>query len=137
MPSGAISGFGSRREDRETALRILYAAETQGRENLEVLNEQPVKPESYVYDLIEGIASKREEIDSLIENNAEEWRLERMPVVDRAVLRVAVLELINFPETSIATVINEAVELAGEYSTENSKRFVNGLLSEIADQVRK
>ena len=137
MPSGAISGFGSRREDRETALGILYAAETQVRENLEVLNEQPVKPESYVYDLIEGIASKREEIDSLIENNAEEWRLERMPVVDRAVLRVAVLELINFPETSIATVINEAVELAGEYSTENSKRFVNGLLSEIADQVRK
>ena len=136
MPSGTSSGFGSRREDRETALGVLYAAETQGRENLEVLNEQPVKSESYVYDLIEGIASKRQEIDSLIESNAEEWRLERMPVVDRAVLRVAVLELINFPETSIATIINEAVELVGEYSTENSKRFVNGLLSQIADQVR-
>ena len=51
MPSGVSSGFGSRREDRETALGILYAAETQGRENLEVLNEQPVKSESYVYDL--------------------------------------------------------------------------------------
>ena len=95
-----------------------------------------MKPESYVYDLIEGIASKREEIDLLIENNAEEWHLDRMPVVDRAVLRLAVLELINFPETSIATVINEAVELVGEYSTENSKRFVNGLLSQIANQVR-
>ena len=82
MPSGASSGFGSRREDRETALGVLYAAETQGRENLEVLNEQPVRPDSYVYDLIEGIASKRQEIDSLIESNAEEWRLERMPVVD-------------------------------------------------------
>ena len=133
MPSVGNRGFGSRREDRETVLGILYAAETQGRENLEVLSEQPVKPESYVYELIEGIASKQEEIDLLIENNAEEWRLERMPVVDRAVMRLAVLE---FPETSIATVINEAVELVGEYSTENSKRFVNGLLSEIADQVR-
>ena len=98
MPSAGNRGFGSRREDRETVLGILYAAETQGRENLEVLNEQPVKPESYVYDLIEGIASKREEIDLLIENNAEEWHLDRMPVVDRAVLRLAVLELINFPE---------------------------------------
>ena len=133
MPSAGNRGFGSRREDRETVLGILYAAETQGRENLEVLNEQPVR---YVYDLIEGIASKREEIDLLIENNAEEWHLDRMPVVDRAVLRLAVLELINFPETSIATVINEAVELVGEYSTENSKRFVNGLLSQIANQVR-
>jgi N utilization substance protein B len=136
MPSGASSGFGSRREDRETALGILYAAETQGRENLEVLNEQPVESESYVSDLIKGISSKQEEIDLLIERNADEWRLERMPVVDRALLRLAVLELLNFPETSIATVINEAVELAGEYSTENSKRFVNGLLSQIADQVR-
>ena len=136
MPSGTSSGFGSRREDRETALGILYAAETQGRENLEVLNEQPVEPESYVSDLIKGISSKQEEIDLLIERNADEWRLERMPVVDRALLRLAVLELLNFPETSIATVINEAVELAGEYSTENSKRFVNGLLSQIADQVR-
>ena len=136
MPSVGNRGFGSRREDRETVLGILYAAETQGRENLEVLSEQPVKPESYVYELIEGIASKQEEIDLLIENNAEEWRLERMPVVDRAVMRLAVLELINFPETSIATVINEAVELVGEYSTENSKRFVNGLLSQIANQVR-
>ena len=95
-----------------------------------------MEPESYVFDLIKGISSKQEEIDSLIERNADEWRLERMPVVDRALLRLAVLELLNFPETSIATVINEAVELAGEYSTENSKRFVNGLLSQIADQVR-
>ena len=93
MPSVGNRGFGSRREDRETVLGILYAAETQGRENLEVLSEQPVKPESYVYELIEGIASKQEEIDLLIENNAEEWRLERMPVVDRAVMRLAVLEL--------------------------------------------
>ena len=136
MPSASSSRFGSRREDRETALGILYSAEAQGRENLEVLNEQPVQAESYVHELILGIKENQETIDSLLEKNAEDWSIERMPVIDRAVLRIAVLELINFPETSIATVINEAVELVGEYSTENSKRFVNGLLSEIADQVR-
>ena len=136
MPSASSSSFGSRREDRETALGILYSAEAQGRENLEVLSEQPVQAESYVHELILGIKENQETIDSLLEKNAEDWSIERMPVIDGAVLRIAVLELINFPETSIATVINEAVELVGEYSTENSKRFVNGLLSEIADQVR-
>ena len=115
---------------------IPLLSRSQGRENLEVLNEQPVQAESYVHELILGIKENQETIDSLLEKNAEDWSIERMPVIDRAVLRIAVLELINFPETSIATVINEAVELVGEYSTENSKRFVNGLLSEIADQVR-
>ena len=136
MSSASSSSFGSKLKDRETALGSLYSAETQGRESLELLNEQPVKAESYVYELISGVTEKLEVIDSLLEKNADEWRLERMPVIDRAVLRIAVLELITFPETSIATVINEAVEIVGEYSTEKSKRFVNGLLSEIADQVR-
>ena len=80
MPSASSSSFGSRREDRETALGILYSAEAQGRENLEVLNEQPVQAESYVHELILGIKENQETIDSLLEKNAEDWSIERMPV---------------------------------------------------------
>ena len=136
MSKNSNSGFGSRREDRETVLGILYAAETQNRKFFEVLAEQPVIPESYVQVLVEGITERQSEIDALIEKHADEWRLDRMPAVDRALLRIAVYEIMCKQTITTATIINEAVELAGEYSTDKSKRFVNGLLSEIAEKVR-
>ena len=70
MSSASSSSFGSRREDRETALGILYSAETQGRESLELLNEQPVKAESYVYELISGVTERGLYVE-IIENKCE------------------------------------------------------------------
>jgi N utilization substance protein B len=77
------------------------------------------------------------EIDALIESHSVDWALDRMPVVDITLLRVATYELCHRPDIPTAAVISEAVELAAEYSTEESGRFVNGLLAAIAKEVRK
>ena len=82
------------------------------------------------------MASNRERIDELISWNLVDWTLERMPAVDRNVLRLAVAELLACPEVPTAVILNEAVELASAYSTDDSGRFVNGVLATLALQVR-
>ena len=76
------------------------------------------------------------EIDDLIRRFAKDWTLERMPVVDRNLLRIGIYELLQRPDVPTAAVISEAVELARRYSTEESGRFVNGMLGRIAEEVR-
>ncbi len=75
----------------------------------------------------------REEIDELIASYAQGWTIERMPNVDRAILRIASWEMLHNPEVPAAVAINEAVALAKEYSTDDSSRFVNGVLGKIAE----
>jgi N utilization substance protein B len=101
-----------------------------------VLDELPVAPQPYATELAKGVEDHQARIDELISKHAIDWSLERMPVVDRAVLRMATFELGWSGDVPTSVVISEAVELAKEYSTEDSGGFVNGLLATIAHELR-
>ena len=95
---------------------------------------EPDRQASWLYarEIVDGVADHRDEIDELIASYAQGWTIDRMPNVDRAVLRLASWELLHNPEVPAAVAIDEAVELAKEYSTDDSARFVNGVLGKIA-----
>ena len=127
---------GSRREARERALALLYEAEAKAETPAAVVTALPVEPDAYAERLVLGVGEHGDAIDGLIRRYARGWKLERMPSIDRAVLRVAIYELLFEPGVPTAAVVSEAVELASEYSTDESGRFVNGLLARIAGEVR-
>ena len=126
----------TRRAARERALELAYECEQRGLSAAQLLAELPVDPDEYARRLVEGVDDHRDEIDALIRKYSEHWALERMPVIDRALLRMGTYELGWIPETPTAVAITEAVELAKEYSTKDSGRFVNGLLARITEDVR-
>jgi N utilization substance protein B len=130
-------GEGPRHEAREQALALLYEAELKSVDPARLLEALPAAPDPFAHELVEGVAMYRERIDSLIADAAFSWDIERMPVVDRTVLRLATYELLEQPETPVAVVIDEAVELVKQYSTEESGGFVNGVLSNVARQVHR
>lgn len=125
-----------RSEARERALDLLYEADAKDLSVAEVLTALPVPPDDLAVLLVEGVAARRVEIDALLAEHARGWTLERMPVIDRTVLEVAVFELMGRPDVPTAVVIDEAVELAKRFSTDDSGRFVNGMLATIAPLVR-
>jgi transcription antitermination protein NusB len=133
---GASLAPGERRRSRERALELLYEAESKGVTPDVLLVELQVRPEQYATELIQGVVERAGEIDELIVRHSKEWALDRMPVVDRQLLRMATFELVARPDVPTAVVLDEAVELAKSYSTENSGRFVNGVLAAIALNVR-
>ena len=116
---------------RKRALDILHAADSLDRPVLEVLAENPDEKE-FTRELVSGVVEHREELDELIRRYADRWVLERMPIVDRNLLRMGIFELLHRPDIPNAATINEAVELAKLLSTEDSGRFVNGLLGRVA-----
>jgi transcription antitermination factor NusB len=129
-----------RRKAREIALAFLYQWDVRGDEVLPELDELLVKDRrepdvaDYVKILVRGTIEKRAEIDKRISDAAEHWRIERMAVVDRNVMRMATFEMAFRGEDVPAKVaINEAIELAKRFSTEQSGAFVNGVL----DRVRR
>ena len=128
--------LGTRRQARELALSLLYEADTKSAAPGTVLADFPIDPDPFAADLVAGVGDHQAEIDDLIRRFAKDWTLERMPVVDRNLLRIGVYELLLRPDVPTAAVISEAVELAGRYSTEESGRFVNGMLGRIAEEVR-
>jgi transcription antitermination protein NusB len=132
----AVPGEGPRHEARERALALLYEAEMKRLGTEEVLAALSVVPDPFTVALVEGVGTHEERIDALMAAAAKGWEVERMPVLDRSILRLATYELIAEPEVPVAVVIDEAVELAKQYSTEFSGGFVNGVLSTIARQVR-
>jgi N utilization substance protein B len=121
-----------RRAARERALELLYEAEAKNTPAADIVDGLPVAPDAYACTLVVGVDDHRDEIDALVAGYAKGWTLERMPAVDRALLRLATYELLHHPEVPIAVVISEAVELASQFSTDDSSRFVNGVLSAIA-----
>jgi transcription antitermination protein NusB len=125
-----------RHQQRERALSLLYEAELKGESPLTVLEALPVRPDAYVCTLLHGAAATRTEADSRITAASVGWPLDRMAVIDRLVLRLAVAELLDTEGPPKAVIIDEAVELAKTYSTDDSGSFVNGILSTIAAQVR-
>lgn len=127
---------GSRRGARERAFSLLYEAEAKSESPSTVVDDLPIEPDPYASRLVLGVQAHADEIDGLLSRYAKGWKLERMPAVDRAVLRVAVYELLAEPGVPTAAVVSEAVELASQYSTDESGRFVNGLLARIAIETR-
>jgi len=134
---GELGGVpGGRHEARERAMHLLYEAEQKRLDLNDLLAQLPVAPDPYAVGLVEGVAASRPEIDETISACARGWTLHRMPALDRAVLRIATYELAHRPDVPTGAVINEAVELAKTYSTADSGRFVNGVLSAVAKRVR-
>ena len=133
---GVPTGEGPRHAARERALSLLYEAEMKRAGVAEVLASLRVAPDPFAVGLVEGVVAHEERIDALIAGAAVGWDLSRMPVLDRSILRLATYELLAERDVPVAVVIDEAVELAKEYSTEDSGRFVNGVLSTVARQVR-
>ena len=127
---------GTRREARERAVSLLYEAELKTQTPDEVLADLPVPPEDFVVDLVSGVGKHQARIDELIGAHAIDWTLDRMAAVDRNILRLAVYELLHRPDVPSAVVLSEAVELATRYGTDESTRFVNGLLASVAKDVR-
>jgi N utilization substance protein B len=134
--AAASPGEGPRHEARERALALLYEAEMKQLRTVEVLEALLVAPDPFTVALVQGAAAQEEHIDALMAAAAKGWEVERMPVLDRSILRLATYELIAEPEVPVAVIIDEAVELAKQYSTEFSGGFVNGVLATIARQVR-
>ena len=126
----------TRRAARERALGLAYECEQRDVSGATLLAGLPVPPHEYAERLVLGVDEHRDQIDAIIAKFSEHWSLERMPVVDRALLRIGTYELGWLPEVPTAVVITEAVELAKQYSTKDSGRFVNGLLSRIAAELR-
>jgi N utilization substance protein B len=116
---------------------LLYEAETKSLRPSELLAELPVVPEDYAVELVLGVEKMGGELNELVSRHATGWTVDRMPMIDRCVLKVAAFELLGKPEVPVAVVLDEAVELAKSYSTEDSGRYVNGVLSAIAGEVRE
>lgn len=125
-----------RSDSRERALNLMYEAHTKGIGVDEVLAAQVVAPDALTDLLVRGSERTREQADSLISAKSKGWTLQRMPVLDLAVMRLATFELLERPDVPTAVVLDEAVSLAKRYSTDDSGRFVNGVLASIADEVR-
>ena len=130
----------ARRKARKRALDVLYEADLRAVPLREVLSSYvdrlPVpRPEhlGYAVALVEGVADHADRIDELIASYAEGWTLDRMPVVDRNLARIAVYELIFRDDIDDPVAITEAVELAKSLSTEDSPRYLNGVLGRIAE----
>ena len=125
-----------RTDAREQAIILLYEAEQRSISPLDIVSERGIASEDLATELLQGIEASREMIDSEIVAHARGWALERMPALDRAILRLAIHELRSRGDVPTAVVIDEAVELAKRFSTDDSGRFVNGVLAAVAKTVR-
>lgn len=125
----------ARSKARKRALDMLFEADLRGTDPVSTLAERSASADrpvpEYVATLIEGVTGNQQRIDEILRSYAEGWTLERMPAVDRAILRLGVYELLWRTDIPDAVAINEAVELAKALSTDESPRFVNGVLGRI------
>lgn len=125
-----------RTDAREQAIMLLYESEQRSEAATELLKDRGVVSEELTQLLLAGVEAHRSLIDEKIVENARGWVLERMPALDRAILRLAIFELVGRADVPVAVIIDEAVELAKRFSTDDSGRFVNGVLAAVAKQVR-
>lgn len=131
--------MGTRRKSREIAMQMLYQGDLgkQKPEEVERLfwesrEETDDETRGFADDLHRVATAREDEIRALIEQYAKNWRMERMPAVDRSLLRVAVGEMIAYPKTPPAVIINETLEVARKYAAPESLQFLNGVLDAIA-----
>ena len=126
--------MGARRKARELALQMLFENDVSGTEPDEMFSRSADLAKSsegvgsFTKRLVSGTLGHREALDRIISKQAEHWRLSRMPIVDRNILRLALYELLYEPETPRPVVIDEALEIAKRFSTPQSSQFINGIL---------
>jgi transcription antitermination protein NusB len=127
----------ARSKARKRALDVLFEAEVRGEPVLELLAERAAAADppvsDYAAELVRGVHAHQEQIDTLLGEHAHGWTLERMPAVDRNILRIGAYELLWSKDVPDPVAISEAVLLAGELSTDDSSAFVNGLLARLLD----
>ena len=127
----------ARSKARKRALDVLFEAEQRGEPPLAVLEARTIQADppigSYAIELVQGVQAHRDDIDDLLARHARGWTLERMPAVDRNILRIGAYELLWGAEIPEAVAISEAVLLAKDLSTDASPAFVNGLLGKLAE----
>ena len=117
-------------------MTLLYEAELKGERPESVLAALPMAPDPYVTTLVRAVGERMDEIDAMLGEAAIGWDVDRMAVVDRNVLRLAAAELLACDDVPTAVILNEAVDLASAFSTDDSGRFVNGVLATVAVAVR-
>jgi transcription antitermination protein NusB len=127
----------ARSKARKRALDVLFEADLRGNPPLETLDDwlrrsDPPVP-NYAREIVEGVVGNLPRLDEAIASTAREWSLERMPSVDRTILRLATYELLCRDDVPVAVVIDEAVELAKSLSTDESPAFVNGVLAKVKE----
>ncbi len=129
----------TRRVARETALRAVYVIEMRNCDVADALGDSLVvnteSPPAYTVRLLTHVERYREHLDDLIRAKVEKWEFHRIAVIDRLILRLAVAELLYFPDVPPKVSINEAIEIAKSYSTDKSGRFVNGVLDAIFSDI--
>lgn len=131
----------SRSKSRKRALDALYAAELNKLDAMELLSNAQTTAEGrqnqdaifdYAETLVRGVTTELSTLDARLQNLAEGWKLERMPNLDRALLRMGAWEILHNPEVPNEVAISEAVNLASEFSTDDSPKFINGVLARLA-----
>ena len=131
----------ARTKARKRALDILFSSDVRGDEIALTLAaeakraaSEPAREASWLYarEIIDGIIDHRDDIDDIIVTHSRDWKLDRMPTVDRALLRIGAWEILYNDEVPTAVAIDEAVELAKEFSTDDSGAFVHGVLARVA-----
>lgn len=135
--------MGKRRKARESALQILFQLEFNDIPVDEIIaqfwkdKKASLEIREYAAWLVKGIISHQEEINDLIQSLSDHWRLTRMALIDRNILRTAVFELLYEENIAPAVVINEAIEIAKRYSSEEAAAFVNGILDAVRKKLEK
>ena len=140
--SVATRNMGTRRKSRELALQMLFQSDM-GKQNADHVRKTfwaehgsaSAEVRGFADDLFRVATDRVAEIDKLIEKHAEHWRMDRMAAVDRNLLRAAVAELMSYPDTPRAVVINEALEIARKFSSPESVHFVNGVLDSVGKEL--
>jgi N utilization substance protein B len=123
-----VTSYEPQREPRDLALIALYEADQRGLSRAELDSGYPLRAQR----LVRGVEEHLDELDGAIDGVSTRWRVERMPPIDRAILRLGLYELRFEKNNPVAVVISEAVRVAQKYSTERSGAFVNGILSKLA-----
>jgi N utilization substance protein B len=129
--------MGQRRKSRELALQILFQVDVAHESPEEALRlfyesfEAPIELRPFAEDIVNGVSLHRLDIDQMIRSTSQHWRVERMPVVDRNVIRIALYEMLYRTDIPAKVSINEAIDLAKHFGTEESGAFVNGILDRI------
>jgi transcription antitermination protein NusB len=126
----------ARSDARERALYLLYEAHSKGIDPADTIELQVIEPDELTTALVRGVGTHRDRIEHLIAERARGWTLARMPVLDLNIMRLGAYELLERPHVPVAVVLDEAVELAKRFSTDDSGRFVNGLLAALARDLR-
>ncbi len=136
--------MGTRRKSRELAMQMLFQGDLGKQSPDQVgklfwssVTDIDEETRSFAEDLYRIATSRSVEIDAIIEQHSQNWRLERMPVVDRNLLRAGIAELLGFPKTPAAIVINESLEVARRFAAPESIHFLNGVLDAVARDLLK